>query len=190
MAHTDPSTNSGPGLRSRRSWSPLVVALALTLFAWPASRQEPGLAGGRRRSGAGAQFVEQRLASQKGAFEIHRYAERRGSRGDRGPRRLRRVRPDPRRPRGTRRDGASAPVAQLLEQAVAGGAGARRRGARQRRRPGLQGGSARRRARSVGVAARARGHPGRPGRDPDGSDVAGLWAWSRPARCSPALRRS
>jgi hypothetical protein len=55
---------------------PFIVALALTLFAWPASRLEPrdvpvGVAG----PAAATQQIEARLASQEGAFEVHRYAD-------------------------------------------------------------------------------------------------------------------
>ena len=50
---------------------PLVVALVLTLFAWPSSRLEPrdvpvGV--------AGSAALERQLAARDGAFEIHRYA--------------------------------------------------------------------------------------------------------------------
>ena len=54
---------------------PLVVALVLTLFAWPSSRLEPrdlpiGVAG----APAAATAVERQLTAQEGAFDIHRYA--------------------------------------------------------------------------------------------------------------------
>ena len=54
---------------------PLVVALVLTLFAWPSSRLEPrdlpiGVAG----AAAAATAVERQLSAQEGAFDIHRYA--------------------------------------------------------------------------------------------------------------------
>ncbi len=53
---------------------PLVVALVLTLFAWPSSRMEPrdlpvGVAG----VPAGADAVEGQLRARDGAFEVHRY---------------------------------------------------------------------------------------------------------------------
>ena len=55
---------------------PVVVALALTLFAWPASRQDPrDLPVGIVGTGAAAQALEQRLAAREGAFEINRYAD-------------------------------------------------------------------------------------------------------------------
>ena len=53
---------------------PLVVALVLTLFAWPAAKLEPrdlpvGVAG----PAAATAPIEERLASREGAFELHRY---------------------------------------------------------------------------------------------------------------------
>ena len=53
---------------------PVVTALVLTLFAWPSARMEPrdlpiGVAGAPAAAGA----IEQRLTSQGGAFEVHRY---------------------------------------------------------------------------------------------------------------------
>jgi hypothetical protein len=55
---------------------PLVVALVLTLFAWPAARLEPrdlpvGVAG----PAAATAPIEQRLQAREGAFELHRYAD-------------------------------------------------------------------------------------------------------------------
>ncbi|NKI41893.1 ABC transporter permease [Streptomyces physcomitrii] len=55
---------------------PLVVALALWAFAWPAARTAPrevplGVAG----SAGAVASLEKRLGSQEGAFEIHRYAD-------------------------------------------------------------------------------------------------------------------
>jgi hypothetical protein len=55
---------------------PVVVALILTLFAWPSARLEPrnlpiGVAG----SPAAAHAIEQRLEAQDEAFEVHRYAD-------------------------------------------------------------------------------------------------------------------
>jgi hypothetical protein len=52
---------------------PLVVALVLTLFAWPSARLEPrdvpvGVAGATGQ-------IERQLAARDGAFEIHRYAD-------------------------------------------------------------------------------------------------------------------
>ena len=53
---------------------PLVVAVVLTLFAWPSSRLEPrdlpiAVAG----APAAAEAIEHRLAVQEGAFDVHRY---------------------------------------------------------------------------------------------------------------------
>jgi len=53
---------------------PLIVALVLALFAWPSSRLEPrdlpvGVAG----APAAVASIERQLASQEGAFEVHRY---------------------------------------------------------------------------------------------------------------------
>jgi hypothetical protein len=55
---------------------PLVVALVLTLFAWPAARLEPrdvpiGVAG----APAAATAIERQLAARNGAFDAHRYAD-------------------------------------------------------------------------------------------------------------------
>jgi hypothetical protein len=54
---------------------PLVVALVLTLFAWPSSRLEPrdlpiGVAG----APAAVEPLERQLEAQEGAFDLHRYA--------------------------------------------------------------------------------------------------------------------
>jgi hypothetical protein len=53
---------------------PLIVAVVLALFAWPSSRLEPrelpiGVAG----APAAVTPIERQLASQEGAFEVHRY---------------------------------------------------------------------------------------------------------------------
>lgn len=55
---------------------PLLAALALWAFAWPAARTAPrdlplGVAG----PAAATAQVEQQLAQHEGAFEIHRYAD-------------------------------------------------------------------------------------------------------------------
>jgi hypothetical protein len=55
---------------------PLITALVLTLFAWPNARLEPrelpiGVAGPE----PAVATIEQRLAAQEGAFEVHRYAD-------------------------------------------------------------------------------------------------------------------
>jgi hypothetical protein len=54
---------------------PLIVAVVLTLFAWPSSRLEPrdlpvGVAG----APAAVEPVERQLTAQEGAFDLHRYA--------------------------------------------------------------------------------------------------------------------
>jgi hypothetical protein len=54
---------------------PLLVAVVLTLFAWPSSRLEPrdlpiGLAGPAHAAAA----VERQLTATEGAFDVHRYA--------------------------------------------------------------------------------------------------------------------
>jgi len=55
---------------------PLVVALILTLFAWPAAKLEPrdlpvGVAGPAAATGP----IEEQLGVREGAFELHRYAD-------------------------------------------------------------------------------------------------------------------
>ena len=102
---------------------PVVVALALTLFAWPASRQEPrDLPVGVVEAGPGAQVVEQRLASREGAFEIHRYADVSRAREAIEDRDVYGAFvPTPAGPDVLVATGASVTVAQLLEQAVAEG---------------------------------------------------------------------
>ena len=55
---------------------PVVVALVLTLFAWPSARLEPrhlpiGVAGGP----AATEKIEHRLATQEGAFDVRRYRD-------------------------------------------------------------------------------------------------------------------
>jgi hypothetical protein len=102
---------------------PVVVGLALTMFAWPASRQEPrDLPVGIVGPGSGAQLLEQRLASQEGAFEIHRYAglgDARAAIEDRDV--YGAFVPTPAGLDVLVATGASVTVAQLLEQAAAEG---------------------------------------------------------------------
>jgi hypothetical protein len=55
---------------------PLVVALILTLFAWPTAKLEPrdlpvGVAGPAAATGP----IEQQLEAREGAFELHRFAD-------------------------------------------------------------------------------------------------------------------
>ncbi|MEV5322157.1 ABC transporter permease [Streptomyces sp. NPDC052687] len=101
---------------------PLLAALALWAFAWPAARTAPrdlplGVAG----PAAAAAQAEQRLSRHEGAFEIHRYADEAAARDaieertvhgalvvtEQGPRLL-------------TASAASPMVAQLLREAVAG----------------------------------------------------------------------
>ncbi|MEV5314231.1 ABC transporter permease [Streptomyces sp. NPDC052610] len=105
---------------------PLLAALALWAFAWPAARTAPrdlplGVAG----PAAAAAQVEERLSRRDGAFEIHRYADETAARDaiedrevygavvvtEQGPRLL-------------TASAASPTVAQLLRQAVNGQAAA------------------------------------------------------------------
>ncbi|MFC8101286.1 ABC transporter permease [Streptomyces sp. NPDC057363] len=105
---------------------PVLVALALWAFAWPAARTAPrdlpvGVAG----APAAIAQVEQRLDRNEGAFEIHRYADEDEARGavedrtvygaviagDRGPKLL-------------TASAASPAVAQLLREAMTGRASA------------------------------------------------------------------
>ncbi|MGC9381611.1 ABC transporter permease [Streptomyces sp. MH13] len=105
---------------------PVLVALALCAFAWPAARTSArdlplGVAG----PPAAITQVEQRLAQREGAFEIHRYADEAAARdavedrtvygavvaGDRGTKLL-------------TASAAGPSVAQLLRQAVTGQASA------------------------------------------------------------------
>jgi hypothetical protein len=60
---------------------PVLVAIVLTLFAWPNARLGPrdlpiGVAG----PSAAAAAIEHKLAQQQGAFEVHRYANARAAR--------------------------------------------------------------------------------------------------------------
>lgn len=103
---------------------PVIVALALWAFAWPASRTAPrdlplGVAG----PGSAVSQVERQLTQRDGAFEIHRYADEAAARDaiedrtvygaivvtEQGPKLLTAT-------------AASPLVAQLLQQAAAAGA--------------------------------------------------------------------
>src|SRR5688572_23085849 len=54
---------------------PLIVAVVLTLFAWPSSRLEPhDLPIGVTGAPAAVEPLEQQLGGQEGAFDLHRYA--------------------------------------------------------------------------------------------------------------------
>ena len=55
---------------------PVIVAIVLTLFAWPSARLEPrdlpvGVAG----PAPAAEAFEEKLGAREGAFEVHRYAD-------------------------------------------------------------------------------------------------------------------
>jgi hypothetical protein len=73
MLATDPRHRPPPGAILA---VPVVVALVLTLFAWPSARLEPrdlpiGVAGARPAADA----IEQRLARQGGAFDVQRFED-------------------------------------------------------------------------------------------------------------------
>jgi hypothetical protein len=54
---------------------PVIAAVVLTLFAWPNARLEPrDLPIGVTGAPAGADRIERQLATQEGAFDVHRYA--------------------------------------------------------------------------------------------------------------------
>jgi hypothetical protein len=74
MSHSSPSSGHRPPPAAILA-VPLVVALVLTLFAWPTAKLEPrdlpvGVAGPAAATGP----IEDRLAGREGAFELHRYA--------------------------------------------------------------------------------------------------------------------
>ncbi|WP_051807338.1 hypothetical protein [Streptomyces sp. NRRL F-2664] len=100
---------------------PLLAALALWAFAWPATRTAPrdlplGVAG----PAVAAAPLEQRLAAHEGAFEIHRYADEAGARAAVQNREVYgAVVVTPQGPRLLTASAASPLVAQLLTQAVA-----------------------------------------------------------------------
>jgi hypothetical protein len=105
---------------------PLAVALTLTLFAWPSARLEPrdlpvGVAG----PPAAARAIEQRLAAQEGAFEVHRYSNQGAARRAIEDRDVYGAFVDtPAGPKVLTASGASSAVEQLLQNA-AGESGAR-----------------------------------------------------------------
>ncbi|MFG2342210.1 ABC transporter permease [Streptomyces yangpuensis] len=100
---------------------PLLAALALWAFAWPATRMAPrdlplGVAG----PAAAAAPLEQRLASHEGAFEIHRYADEAAARtAVRNREVYGAVVVTPQGPHLLTASAAGPVVAQLLTQAVA-----------------------------------------------------------------------
>ncbi|MFG2291834.1 ABC transporter permease [Streptomyces sp. NPDC048603] len=99
---------------------PLLAALALWAFAWPATRMAPrdlplGIAG----PAAAAAPLEQRLTSHQGAFEIHRYADEAAARTALQDREVYgAVVVTPQGPHLLTASAASPAVAQLLTQAV------------------------------------------------------------------------
>jgi hypothetical protein len=102
---------------------PLLVGLALAAFAWPAARLAPrDLPVGVVAPAAAGDAVEQRLAGHGGAVEVHRFADRAAAEAavaDRDVYGAIVVAPE-----GTTvltASAASPLVAQLLQQAVAGG---------------------------------------------------------------------
>jgi ABC-2 family transporter len=75
MSHSSPSSSHRPPAAAILV-VPLVVAIILTLFAWPAAKLEPrdlpvGVAGPAAATGP----IEQQLEAREGAFELHRYAD-------------------------------------------------------------------------------------------------------------------
>jgi hypothetical protein len=75
MSHSSSSSSHRPPVAAILV-VPLVVALILTLFAWPAAKLEPrdlpvGVAG----PAAAVAPLEERLEARDGAFELHRYAD-------------------------------------------------------------------------------------------------------------------
>ncbi|MFD7443895.1 ABC transporter permease [Streptomyces sp. NPDC059909] len=103
---------------------PLVVALALWAFAWPAARLAPrdlpvGVAG----PDAATAQLEQRFAQREGAFEVHRYADEASARDaieDHVVYGAMVV--TPQGPKVLTASAASPVVAQLLKESVAAGA--------------------------------------------------------------------
>ncbi|WP_418955785.1 ABC transporter permease [Streptomyces tritici] len=101
---------------------PLVVALALWAFAWPAARLAPrelplGVAG----PAAATAPLEQSLARHEGAFEVHRYADAEAARRAIEEREVYgAVVVTPRGPELLTATAASPAVAQLLREAVGG----------------------------------------------------------------------
>ncbi|MFI7388226.1 ABC transporter permease [Streptomyces sp. NPDC049813] len=100
---------------------PLVAALALWAFAWPAARTAPrdlplGVAG----PAAAAAPLDRQLRAQEGAFEVHRYADEAAARAAiEGRVVYGAVVAAPDGPRLLTASAASPVVAQLLQQAVA-----------------------------------------------------------------------
>ncbi|MFF8972684.1 ABC transporter permease [Streptomyces sp. NPDC014995] len=122
------STAPAPSTRApaRRAWAvvvlvPVLAALALWAFAWPAARTAPrdlplGVAG----PAAATAQLEKRLRQQEGAFEIHRYDDEAAARAAIEDRTVYgAVVVTGRSPELLTASAASPVVAQLLQQAVA-----------------------------------------------------------------------
>ncbi|MEU6544886.1 ABC transporter permease [Streptomyces sp. NPDC046859] len=105
---------------------PVLAALALWAFAWPAARTAPrdlplGVAG----PASAVTQVERQLSARDGAFEVHRYADEPAARDAIEDRDVYgAVVVTPQGPRLLTASAASPAVAQLLQQAVAGQAAA------------------------------------------------------------------
>ena len=114
---TSPTSHRRPPAAAILIIIPLVVALVLTLFAWPSSRLEPrdvpvGV--------VGSAAVERQLTARDGAFEIHRYGDEAAARqaiADRDVYGAFVVTPEG--PKVLTATAASATVAQLLNHAAA-----------------------------------------------------------------------
>ncbi|MET9393505.1 ABC transporter permease [Streptomyces sp. NPDC006624] len=117
-----PSASPGRRLMAVVVLVPVLAALALWAFAWPAARTAPrdlplGVAG----PAAATAQVEKRLEQREGAFEIHRYADEAAAREAVEARTVYgAVAVTPRGPVLLTASAASPAVAQLLQQAVAG----------------------------------------------------------------------
>ena len=120
----EPTTRRPPSLATMLLLG-LLVALVLTLFAWPASRLEPrdlpvGVAG----PAASVQAIEHQLSARDGAFEVHRYGDEAAARRAVEDRRVYGAFvATPAGPEVLTATGASPMVAQLLAQVAQGGHG-------------------------------------------------------------------
>ncbi|MFF8642892.1 ABC transporter permease [Streptomyces sp. NPDC015345] len=116
----DSRSGQGPRIAMVAALVPVLVALALWAFAWPAARTAPrdlplGVAG----PAAAAEPVAQRLERREGAFEVHRYADEAAARSAiEGRTVYGAVVATPKGPKLLTATAASPVVAQLLEQAV------------------------------------------------------------------------
>jgi hypothetical protein len=85
MSHTNntDTATTGRDTRSLRALIivPIVLATSLAIFAWPSARMSPrdlplGVAGPAKAT----QAIDQKLAQQSGAFEVHHYADEQAAR--------------------------------------------------------------------------------------------------------------